>query len=204
MYDYVTGDLSGYHRDHDVLLSNGSAVVIAVAGPAGSGKSTLGRTLAEALRLPLLDLDTLSTPLLDRLHGPVFDEHWLTHPRADDIRAARYAALRATAAEVISTAGSAVLAAPFTAELTGGPEWTELVRSVAPAELHLVHLQGDPELFAARRAGRGAERDAHRPSTAAPPSPAVPHIAIDAELSPAQQRFRVLRALDHRTPADPE
>ncbi|GAA3735150.1 hypothetical protein GCM10023082_35380 [Streptomyces tremellae] len=178
--------------------------MIGVSGVAGSGKSTLGRALAEALRLPLLDLDTLTTTLLERLPDESFGERWLAHPRAADIRAARYAALRATASDVVATAGSAVLVAPFTAELTGGPEWTALTRAVAPAALRMVHLKGDPELFARRRAGRAAGRDAYRPDAAAPPAPAVPHLPVDAELSPDQQRFRVLRALGHRLPQDPD
>src|SRR6185437_16887052 len=99
---------------------------IAVAGAAGSGKSTLGRALATALGLPLLDLDAVTNPLLDRLVGPVLPAHWLAAPHGELIREARYAALRAVAHDVVATAGGAVVVAPFTAELTGGSEWTAL------------------------------------------------------------------------------
>ena len=47
----------------------GDVAVVAVAGVAGSGKSTLGRALAVGLGLPLLDLDAVTNPLLDRLVG---------------------------------------------------------------------------------------------------------------------------------------
>ena len=222
----------------------GDVAVVVVAGVAGSGKSTLGRALATALGLPLLDLDAVTNPLLDRLVGQVLPTHWLAAPHGELIREGRYAALRAVAGDVVATAGGAVLVAPFTAELAGGAAWAELVAAVAPAEIHVVHLDGDPALLAARRATRGAPRDAHRPgadvadqpsATAAahrsgdaplhaPParpaagsrddahrpgdatesvaSPAVPHIALDAALTPGQLLARALRALGHRTVVD--
>lgn len=182
----------------------GPTPVIAVSGVAGSGKSTLGRHLAETLRAPLLDLDTLTAPLLDRLHDRVLAEHWLSPVHGDAVRDGRYAALRAVAGEVAATAGTAVLVAPFTAEVAGGEAWSELTAAVAPAGIRMVHLRGDPTLFARRRAGRDAPRDAHRTDAGRPPEPVVPHLAVDAELAPDQQEFRVLRALGHRTALDPD
>jgi mannitol-1-/sugar-/sorbitol-6-phosphatase len=180
----------------------GESVVIAVAGVAGSGKSTLGRALAAELRLPLLDLDALTNPLLDRLVGPVLSTHWLAAPHGGLVRDARYAALRAVAHDVVATAGGAVVVAPFTAELTGGPAWAELVAAVAPAAIRVVHLDGDPALLARRRAVRGEPRDAHRPEHPGP-SAAVPHISLDAALTPGQLLARALRALGRRNAVDP-
>ncbi|MEV8026210.1 HAD-IA family hydrolase [Microbacterium sp. NPDC080220] len=177
--------------------------VVAVTGVAGSGKTTLGRTLAQALALPLVDLDSVTTPLLDALGDTIFGTHWLTSAHAPAIRAGRYAALRAVAADAVSSAGGAVLVAPFTAELAGGDDWRRLHDAVAAADLRVVHLSGDPQLFAARRAARGEARDAHRDDIA-PAAPAVEVITIDAELSTSQQIARLLPELGLRRHLDPD
>jgi mannitol-1-/sugar-/sorbitol-6-phosphatase len=178
-------------------------IVIAVAGVAGSGKTTLGRALARELGLPVIDLDAVTTPLLEALPADVFGGHWLTSPHAAQIRAGRYAALCAVAADAVATAGGAVLVAPFTAELAGGDEWRMLREAVGPDILHVVHIEGDPALFAARRAERGEQRDAHRPDGPAP-VPAIEVVPVDAELSTAQQLERLRPALGVRRPVDPD
>ena len=171
-------------------------LVVAVAGVAGSGKTTLGRALAAALRAPLLDLDSLTNPLLDRLPADALGGHWLTSPHRSAIRDGRYAALRAVTRDTVETAGGAVLVAPFTAELRGGEPWDLLCQAVGAVELRVVHIDGKPDLFAARRAGRSEERDRHR--LPEPPSapPAIPVLTVDGGL-PAEQQLRfVLAALD--------
>ncbi len=167
---------------------------IAIAGVAGSGKSTLGRAVAARLHAPLLDLDTLTNPLLDTLGDVVFGSHWLSSAHAPAIRQGRYAALLATAGDVLDSAGGVVLVAPFTAELAGGAAWQDLVGAVRPATLRLVQIVGSPDLFARRRATRGTERDRHRPSGSEAPA-AVPVVTVDAELSREAQLARVLAEL---------
>jgi sugar-phosphatase len=175
---------------------------VAIAGPAGSGKTTLGRALARALGLPILDLDQITNPLLDGLAGHLPGPHWLSGPAAADIRGARYAALRSAAADIVGVGSGVLLVAPFTAELRGGGEWEALVSAVAPAELRLVRIAGSPELFARRRGIRAESRDRFRPPDDRKP-PAVPHIAVDAALGTDQQVQRVLRDLGVRTAIDP-
>jgi len=177
-------------------------LAVVVAGTAGSGKSTLGRAIAEALRAPLVDLDSVTTPLLDELPPDALGGHWLTSPHAPAIRAGRYAALRATAADALSTTGRVVVVAPFTAELTGGAEWAALRAALSPAQPHVIHVDGDPTVLASRRSARGASRDAHRPDTH-PVAPAIEVTAVDAELSTPQQLARVLPALGIRRRIDP-
>lgn len=171
-------------------------LAIAVSGAAGSGKSTLGRELARALRAPAIDLDTVTNPLLDRLAPGLLDAggHWLASGHADRIRAGRYAALRATAAEVVATTGLVVLIAPFTAELRGAREWDELVAELAPATVRMVHLHGDERLLQGRRTARGEQRDQFRPATA-PDAPVIEVIEVDACLPTVDQMALVLAAL---------
>jgi sugar-phosphatase len=175
---------------------------LAVSGVAGSGKSTLGRAIAGSLRAPLIDLDSVTNPLLEKLPAAELGGHWLSSPYGPAIRAGRYAALRATARDALATAGRAVLVAPFTTELTGGPEWQALCQAVAPAELTMIQLIGDPELLAGRRARRGEPRDRHRfPDPDAPPA-AVPVITIDAELTTDQQLAGLWPRLGCQLPLD--
>ncbi|MFG1603099.1 hypothetical protein [Actinoplanes sp. NPDC049265] len=118
--------------------------------------------------------------------------HWLSSPHGAAIRDGRYAALRAVAADIMATAGRVVLVAPFTAELRGEAEWDALRAAVG--EPRVVHLSGDDELLAARRAARGERRDRHRVPEAVR-APCVPVISIEAGLPTEQQLFRVLVAL---------
>lgn len=175
--------------------------MVAVAGVAGSGKSTLGRELAVRLRAPLIDLDAVTNPLLEALPADALGGHWLSSPHASAIRDGRYAALRAVAADAVATAGAAVLVAPFTAELKGGAAFDLLAAAVAPARLLIVHLAGDENLLASRRAQRGEDRDAHRTDVGSAEA-LVPVIAVDAELSTAQQMARVLPHLGVRIGLD--
>lgn len=180
-----------------------SPSVVAVAGPAGSGKTTLGRALAVALGRPILDLDTLTNPLLDRLPLLGIDGHWNADgPHRVAVRDARYAVLRCAAADLVAVGQSPILVAPFTAELAGGDAWRALGAAVAPAPITVVHLTGAPELLEARRALRGADRDRQRPRVDRATEIAVDVVGIDAALTTEQQVFRVLRALGVRTPVD--
>jgi len=170
--------------------------VLLVAGAAGSGKTTLGRAVAAALHLAVLDLDQLTNPLLDALGSVIPGDHWLSGPHAAQVRAGRYAVLRAAAADLVGLGQGAVLIAPFTAELRGGTEWEELVTALEPATVWVIHLDGPPEILAQRRRGRGASRDAFRPPDSAPEPPAVPHLRVEVSLSTAEQVELVLRHLE--------
>ena len=189
------------HVCQDVsVIDRDQLPVLLVAGAAGSGKTTLGRELARRFRIPLLDLDTLTNPLLDELDSVLDGPHWNgPSPHSERIRAGRYAVLLAAARDLVETGLRPVLVAPFTRELTAGEEWEQLVADLAPAETLVVHVDGSPELLARRRAARGAERDVHRSVDAPAEKPLVPHLRVDAELSTALQVDLVAHALEDQS-----
>jgi sugar-phosphatase len=160
-----------------------------VAGPAASGKSTLGRALAERSGAVILDLDTVTNPLLDALGDQVAPGgHWNDPRLRSTVRPARYAALLAVASDQV--AEDLVLVAPFTAELRGGPEWSALLAAVAPAVPRVVWLDAASTVLAARRDARGEDRDRFPP--ASPEHPRVPHHRVDAAATTEAQLAALL------------
>lgn len=177
--------------------------VVVVGGVAGSGKTTLGRALSRAIGMPVLDLDSLTNPLLDILDGLIEGPHWNSAgPHAELIRRGRYAVLRSAARDIIAVNQRAVLVAPFTRELAGGQEWDALTAAVAPAPVRVIYVDGSAELLAHRRLMRRAARDAQRSPGPPPTPPRVPHLRVDASLTTEQQVFRVLQALGIQSPID--
>ena len=165
---------------------------LVVAGPAGAGKSTLGRELARRTGAVLLDLDTLTNPMLDALQDGS-TSHWNSPERRDVVRPARYAVLLAATREQADLGHSLVLVAPFTAELAGGPEWEALRTALAPTEPTVVWLQLAADALATRVRERGEQRDAVV-SVTDPAEPAVPHLLVDATLDTGAQADLVLAA----------
>jgi mannitol-1-/sugar-/sorbitol-6-phosphatase len=154
--------------------------VVVVAGPAGAGKSTLGRALAAGMRAALLDLDDLTNPILDAVwDGP---GHWNDPEHRAVVRPARYAALRAAAAAQVASGVDVVLVAPFTAELAGGDEWEALTAAVAPADPFVVWIDTPADVLAARVRERADARDASTESGPAA-TPAIAHLRVDGTAS---------------------
>lgn len=167
---------------------------LVVTGAAGAGKSTLGKALARRLALPLLDLDTLTNPVLDGVVTPLLaGDHWNAASLRPTVRPARYAALLDTLRDQADVGGGAVAVAPFTAELTGGAAWEALVDACGQRPT-VVWISGSAELLAARRADRDVDRDAHA-MDADPQPPRVPHLRVAAALSIAAQVTEVLAHL---------
>lgn len=156
--------------------------VVIVAGPAGAGKSTLGRALAPSLGAALLDLDDLTNPLLDSLWASrSATDHWNDELNRSWVRPARYGVLRAAASAQIASGIDVVLVAPFTAEMAGGEEWEALAAAVEPAEPLVLWIDVPARVLAERLRARGFDRDGRvAPS---PSKPAVAHIALDGTSS---------------------
>ena len=164
-----------------------------VAGRAGVGKSTLGRALASSTGAVLLDLDTVTNGLLDGVFPATgLPGHWNDHRHRGWVRPARYAALLDVAAEQVTLGRDVVLVAPFSAELSGGPEWDTLCDRLGPAVMVVVWLHAPQEVLSRRVRERGELRDSalleQRPAVA----PAVPHLAVDATLTTSEQVAQVL------------
>jgi sugar-phosphatase len=175
-------------------------VLILVAGTAGSGKTTLGRTVAAHLGVPIVDLDTVTCSLLDALwRAGLLADHWNGGSHRDLIREARYATLRDVISELFAVVDTVVAVAPFSAEVDGGESWHRLLATVPDGEVLLIWLAADETALRLRRQQRGEERDEHRPETQAP-IPTVPHLRIDAALAPGAQLARVQQMLLHVLP----
>jgi sugar-phosphatase len=154
--------------------------VVVVAGPAGAGKSTLGRALATRMRAALLDLDDLTNPILDAVWSGT--GHWNDPEHRALVRPARYAVLRAAASAQVATGVDAVLVAPFTAELAGGDEWAALTAAVAPVEPFVVWIDTPVDVLATRVRERAEARDVGTKSGRAA-VPAIPHLRVDGTSS---------------------
>lgn len=138
-------------------------VVVVVAGPAGSGKTTASRLLARQLRAVHLDKDALTRPLLEvalRSAGiPAGDRE--SDFYVTECRTAEYETLTSTALDVVTGGLSVVLDAPFGSELASESWWTWFAGEVATrgARVSAVLMRTSPELWRTRIEARGAERD---------------------------------------------
>jgi shikimate kinase len=116
---------------------------IVLVGMMGSGKSTVGRALADALRWPFLDNDALVAEMTGRPGPEIFaTDGELELHRAE--RAAFAEALARPAPAVITAAGSVV-----------DDPW---LRSVLPTAGWVVWLDAEPETLAERIGGGDGRR----------------------------------------------
>lgn len=173
-----------------------------VAGPAGSGKTTLGQALALRVRARHLDLDDVTADLVA--------EFLAAHPDLDhasafrELRTRRYRELAAQARESLAARplDDLVLIAPFTAEISSDDLWRAWLADVdtAPDRAHLVWLSVSPQERLRRMAVRAAARDVSTLAAAEGGDglprldpPAVPCLILDALLPIPTQVDSVLQ-----------
>lgn len=177
---------------------------VVVAGPPGSGKSTLGAVLAAATGAALLDQDVVTGPLVAVLADVVGAGDDLDHPALrGPVREARYAAVLDTAAAQLAAGLDVVLVAPFTREVSAPDAWRSLerrLRADGARHVDLLWLDCPPDVLLDRLRRRGAVRDrarlrpdAAREFVAGLRSPAVPALRVDATAPPREQVATVLR-----------
>ena len=156
------------------------------AGPPGSGKSTLGRTVATRVGACLLDLDTATNPLIAQIAALTDAGDDLDHPSLRGaVRDARYQCLIDLAAENVRVGRSVVLVAPFTREGRDPRAWQQLAEPLLPAVPVLIWVNVSPAVALHRRQQRGHARDRTASSLTGPdrapefPRPIVDHVPAD-------------------------
>lgn len=171
--------------------------VFVVAGPAGSGKSTLGRALAGVTGAVVLDQDIATNPLMAQLALLAGAGNDLDHPALrGPVRQARYQCIVDVAVDNGRLGRDVVMIAPFTAECTDRQSWLALTRQLAPAQVWLIWVTVPPEVALARRIRRNLARDAGAADSgpAQPfPSPVVEHISASGSAEPQGEATRIAR-----------
>ena len=171
--------------------------VYIVAGPPGSGKSTLGRALAGATGAVVLDQDIATNPLVAVLAGWVGAGDDLDHPGLrGPVRAARYQCLIDIAVDNGRLGASVVMIAPFTAECADPKAWAELVRQLTPATVTLIWVSVPAEVALARRVRRNLARDRTAKAAVGPaiqvPDPVVKFLPASGLADPVAEAVRVI------------
>lgn len=168
-----------------------------VAGYAGSGKTEFSRFLSYLTSWTLLDKDTLTRPLVERLlvslGGDPDDRHTELYLR--EVRPLEYRCLMETAFDNLSSGTSAILSAPLIAELAD-PNWVShlinrcaaggvdvavvWVRCDAASMREHIELRGDP-----RDAWKLQNWEAYAGTLNTETHPSTAHVVVDNRLGTA-------------------
>ena len=119
----------------------------------------MGAIIAAAGGLCLVDLDSVTTPLVEAFAASLGTVADLDAPQFAALRAARYACLGEVVADNLRAGRGVVAVAPFSSEATDAVAWRERALSWGATRTVLVWLDVDPGEAAARAAARGLPRD---------------------------------------------
>lgn len=178
-------------------MSPGSGRLLCVGGVAGSGKTTLAGAVARARRAALVDLDSVTTPLVEAVAAAAGEVADLDAPRWAALRDARYRCLAAVVGDVLRAGVDVVAVAPFTREAADAAVWGAWGSDLGASSVATCWLDLDPGVAAARARARGAERDLAK--AGAPSAPALVDragidLVVDAAASPERLVDEVLAA----------
>ncbi|MBM6401031.1 AAA family ATPase [Phycicoccus sonneratiae] len=164
------------------MAADGPGRLLCVGGPPGSGKTTVGALVARAAGVALVDLDSVTTPLLEAVAAADGLPVDLDSPRFAALREARYACLAAVVADCVRSGVDVVAVAPFTREAADG-SWSAWGAAAGATSVTTCWLHVPADLLATRVRARGLARDlakAGAPVPAATVAPASVDLLVDA------------------------
>lgn len=133
--------------------------LLCVGGPPGSGKTTVGRLLAGTVRAALVDLDSVTTPLVDAVAVQLGIPVALDGPPLNRLREARYACLAEVIRDALVGRVDVVAVAPFTREAADAGTWRAWGTALGATSVTVCWLELSPDLARARAIARGLARD---------------------------------------------
>ncbi|MFD9290054.1 AAA family ATPase [Streptomyces sp. NPDC060030] len=195
--------------------SGTSTITLAlVAGYAGSGKSEAGKLLAAATGWAMLDKDTISRPMTERLltalDGDPNDRHSATY--LEHARPLEYECLMKVVWENLECGTSVVAVAPFLAE-SADEQWTSRVARRcrrAGARFETLWVDSDLESMRDRLISRNAARDTwkltHWPTYTngidVELRPVTPHHVVDNRISASRPLAEQVESIAQRLLGD--
>lgn len=154
----------------DAVLSGAvvpGGILVCVGGAPGAGKTTVGALVAAERGLCLVDLDSVTTSLVEAFAASLGDVADLDAPQFAALRDARYDCLARVAADNLRAGRGVVAVAPFTREAADAVAWRALARTWGASRVVLCWLDVDPAQAARRAAARGLPRDLAKAGRAA-------------------------------------
>lgn len=162
--------------------SAGPGRLLCVGGPPGSGKTTVGSLVARSAGAALVDLDSVTTPLVEAVAELIGEPADLDAPPFVALRDARYACLATVVADCLGSGVDVVAVAPFTREASAGT-WSAWGARAGAASVTTCWLSVGEEVRADRVRARGLARDLAKSRATARPA-AVDPVGVDLLVEP--------------------